>query len=106
MADVKWKADWTKVKINTGCWGCKIWHQNPDGSYSVRMFYQTLQGAGATVEINVDASSGKNGQVDISECKCRKNQKISISSGKIWATVIWPKKPVPCRISEENENYF
>ena len=101
MAD-EMEADWTKVKIIQAVGDVKYGDQNTDGSYSVRMFYQPLRIAGATVKLMLMQAAAQEWQVDISECSAV-NHEIVHSSGKSLGYGYLAEKAGALPIPEENE---
>ncbi len=75
------EADWNKVKLVQAQGDAKYGDQNTDGSYSVRMFYQPMRIAGATIKTLLLQAAAEEWMVDVSECKAE-NHEVIHSSGK------------------------
>jgi len=99
MAD-EMEADWTKVKVVQATGDKKYGDQNTDGSYSMRMFFNPLRVAGATVKLMLLQAAAKEWQVDISECKAI-NHEIVHSSGKVFGYGYLAEKANKLPIPEE-----
>lgn len=77
-------ADWSKVKIVQAEGDEeKYGDQNTDGSYSVRMFYEPMQLAGATARHMLLAAAAQKWSVDVSECHTENGQVIHSGGKKI-----------------------
>jgi len=75
------EADWSRVKVVQAVADEKYGDQNTDGSYSVRMFYDPMRKAGATVRLLLEQAAAKEWGVDVSECKAQ-NHEVVHTSGK------------------------
>ena len=76
-------ADWSKIKIIQAEADQKYGDQNTDGSYSVRMFYEPMRMAGATVRHMLTQAAAKQWGVEASECYTENGQVLSSGGKKI-----------------------
>ena len=76
------EADWERVQIVQAVGDEeKYGNQNTDGSFSIRMFYEPMRKAGATVRTMLERAAAKKWEVDPSECKAE-NHYVKHTSGK------------------------
>ena len=102
MAD-ELEADWDQVKIVQAVNDKKYGDQNTDGSYSVRMFYEPLRKAAATVRLMLEKAAANEWQVDAAECKAQNHQVVHTPTGKIFGYGYLAEKAEALPIPEESE---
>lgn len=76
------EADWKQVTLVQAVGDEKKYgNQNTDGSFSVRMFFEPMRKAGASVRMLLEQAAAKKWGVAVSECKAS-NHEVVHSSGK------------------------